>query len=145
MTLTFRYRAVERPDGRVVKSPSIPVTLVGKAARYDVIGLLDSGADVSVIPKDMAELLGLDLERKPVEESRGIGGTVRSVSTVLQLIVEAKRGHERYQITLPVNVLLDGESPPLLLGRAGFFELFVITFDEDGQRISLKRVTRSRA
>jgi len=141
MTLIFKYKPIERPDGRTVKSPSILVTLVGGGIHYGVVGLLDSGADVSVIPKDLADLLGLDLHDKPIDQSRGIGGRVRSIRTSMHVIVEAKRAHERFQLTIPVNVILDGEAPPLLLGRAGFFENFVITFDESNQRITLKKNT----
>ncbi len=139
MTIIFKYKAIERPDGRIVKSPSIPVTLVGKGAQYDAIGLLDSGADISLMPKDLAILLGLDIENKSADESRGIGGRVRTIRTVVPIVVEAKRGHEKHHLSLPINVLLDGEAPPLLLGRAGFFDRFIITFDEAAQKITLKK------
>ena len=66
MTLSFRYKRVKRPDGEV-KSPSIPVILSGKATKFEFVVLLDSGADISAIPKSVAELLGLDLSGKKEE------------------------------------------------------------------------------
>jgi len=39
-----------------------------------------------------------------------------------------------------VNVILGGKEFPLLLGRAGFFSNFVVTFDETKQRVKLKKV-----
>lgn len=144
MALHFKYKPIDRPDGRVVKSPSIPVTLIGKMIKYDVIGLIDSGADISVIPRDMADLLGLDLKNKSIEESRGIGGKVRTIETSMKIIVEGKKSHEKYSLTLPVNVILDGDPPPLLLGRAGFFDNFVITFDESKQKVKLKKINPNR-
>lgn len=140
MALNFKYKAIKRPDGRNVKSPSIPVTLLGKINQYEVIGLLDSGADLSVIPKDMAELLGIAIENKKVEESRGIGGAVKSVRTTMGLIISDNKNHEKYELNVPVSVILEGDPPPILLGRAGFFDNFVITFDEPNKKVTLKKI-----
>jgi hypothetical protein len=77
MTIAFRYKSISRPDGSLVKTPSIPITLIGKES-FDTIALLDSGADISAIPKSIAELLGLDIKGKS-EFAYGIGGKVKSV------------------------------------------------------------------
>ena len=63
MTLHFRYQIVKRPNNTEARTPSIPITLKGKDS-IDVVALLDSGADVSVIPKGIAEIIGLDLTGK---------------------------------------------------------------------------------
>ena len=90
MTISFRYKSVERPDGTLVKTPSIPILLKGKEV-FETIGLLDSGADVSAMSKDVAEILGLDLRGKK-EPAFGIGGKVDSVETKVRISVE--KGHE---------------------------------------------------
>ena len=126
-----------RPDGTEVKSPSIPITLVGKSMKFDAVALLDSGADVSAIPKDIAELLGLDISGK-VESAYGIGGKVDSVETSMSLIIE--KGHEHYVFDIPVKVILDSYEFPVLLGRAGFFDKFVVSFDQKNEKIFLKKI-----
>ncbi len=138
MTLTFKYKKVKRPNNIEVKSPSIPVTLWGAGQRFEFIALLDSGADVSAIPKDVAELLGLDLTGKK-EEAAGIGGKVAAVQTNMNL--ELGKSHEIYQFKIPVKVILrdEGEKIPILLGRAGFFDKFVITFNQKEEKIILKK------
>ena len=93
MTLTFKYKSVKRPNNTEVKSPSIPISLSGKGAKYGFVALLDSGADVSAIPKDVAELLGLDLSGKK-EEAKGIGGTTQTIQRSIN--VEIEKGHEKY-------------------------------------------------
>ena len=75
MALSFRYKSVKRPDGTSVKAPMIPLTIFGKE-NIDTMGLLDSGADISAMSKDMAELLALDLNKK-VDSAFGIGGKLR--------------------------------------------------------------------
>ncbi|MDP1695938.1 MAG: hypothetical protein Q8L29_03425 [archaeon] len=135
--ITFRYKKVIRPDKSEVKSPSIPITIIGKLMRFDVVALLDSGADVSAIPKDIAELLGLDLDKK-IESAYGIGGKVDSIQTTMNIILE--KGHEHYSFNIPVKVILDSYEFPVLLGRAGFFDKFVISFDQKNEKVSLKKI-----
>ena len=116
MSLNFRYKKVKRPNNIEIKSPSIPVTIWGGGQRFEFIALLDSGADVSVVPLDVANLLGLDLSGEK-EEARGIGGKVPAIQTKINL--EVGRPHEKHTLILPVKVILeDGEKeiPILLVG-----------------------------
>lgn len=135
MTIAFKYKIVKRPDGSEVKTPSIPITLKGQES-IEVIALIDSGADVSAMPKDFAELLGLDLSGKK-DFAYGIGGKVESVETKVYVII--KKGHESYNFQIPVKVILDSYDFPVLLGRASFFDKFIISFDQSEHRVSLKK------
>jgi len=134
MTIIFRYKTVNRPDGSQVKTPSIPVSLNGKE-NFDTVALLDSGADISAVSRGIAELLGLDLsvEKKP---AFGIGGKVEATDTTMMISVE--KGHERYVFRIPVKVILSDYDFPVLLGRAGFFDKFVISFDQAKEKVLLK-------
>jgi hypothetical protein len=136
MTIYFRYKSTKRPDGTVVKTPSIPILLSENKDSFQIIALLDSGADISVIPKDLAELLGLDLNKKP-HKSFGIGGEVESIESGVKITIEKDR--EKYEFKMPVLVILDEYSFPPLLGRDGFFEEFKITFEQTGQKVWLKK------
>lgn len=137
MSLTFKYKKVKRPNDIELKSPSIPVYLSGSTGKYQFMALLDSGADISVVPKEVAELLGLDLSGER-EEARGIGGKVPAIQTNMN--VEIGKPHEMYSYNIPVKVILDGkdEEIPVLLGRAGFFDKFVITFNQKEEKVILK-------
>src|SRR3989339_194701 len=136
MTLTFKYKKVKRPNNTEIKSPSIPVTLSSSGGKYQFIALLDSGADVSVIPSEVAELLGINLSGKK-EEARGIGGKVPAIQS--KLVVELGKAHEIYTYEIPVKIILDkmDEEIPVLLGRAGFFDKFVITFNQKEEKVIL--------
>jgi hypothetical protein len=72
------------------------------------------------------------------EETRGIGGKVPAVQS--KLTIELGKPHEGYTYDLPVKVILDGadEEIPILLGRAGFFDKFIITFNQKEERVILK-------
>src|SRR3989344_7424027 len=103
MTISFKYKSIKRPDGTLVKTPSIPITLIGKES-FDTVVLLDSVADISAIPKSIAELLDLNLKGNAAF-SYGIGGKVKSIESSIRIVVQ--KGHEKYDFDLPVKVILD--------------------------------------
>lgn len=140
MSLFFKYKNVKRPDGSLVKAPVIPLTIFGKE-NIDTVGLLDSGADISAMSKDMAELLGLELNKK-IDSAFGIGGEVKSMQTIINILINQK--HEQYKINLPIKIILDDYSFPLLLGRAGFFDEFIITFDQSKAKVVLKKANKNK-
>lgn len=136
MVLTFKYKDVPRSNGTRAKSPSIPVTLIGNGIQYSFTALLDSGADISAIPKSVAELLNLDFKNKKKEKAFGIGGEVPAVET--KMTIDFGKGHERYKFDVPVKVILDNSDFPPLIGRADFFDRFDITFKQSEKKIILK-------
>jgi len=137
MTISFNYRSVKRPDGSKVRTPSIPIVLSG-IEKFDTIGMLDSGADISAISREVAEIIGLDLSGK-ISIAHGIGGNVDAVDSKVDIMVE--KGHEHYSFQMPVKVVLDNYDFPMLLGRNGFFDKFVITFDQTNEKVLLKKLT----
>jgi hypothetical protein len=138
MTLSFKYKSVKRPDGTEVKTPSIPVILKWKQ-QLDTIALLDSGADISAMPSAIAEILGCDLSGKK-SSAFGIGGKVDAVDTKVSVFVG--KAHECYEFQIPVKVIFGDYEFPILLGRAGFFENFIISFDQANGKVSLKKIGR---
>ena len=146
MAITFKYKKIERKeeeghDSVYVYTPSIPVTLVNGGEAIDVVALIDSGADHCIISKGLAELLNLDLSKTP-EDTKGIGGSVEAVSTVMNIVVQ--NSHERYPIRVPVFVMMqeDTDIPPIL-GRVGFFDEFEIRFKQKQLKVILKKMFNS--
>ncbi|MFC1691599.1 retropepsin-like aspartic protease [Nanoarchaeota archaeon] len=135
MTIIFNYKTVKRPDGTKVKTPSIPI-LLSEKEKIETVALLDSGADISAVPKDIAEILGLDLRKKHTP-AFGIGGRTDAVDTTMKITIS--KGHEIYNFRIPVKVILGNYDFPVLLGRAGFFDKFVISFNQIQEKVSLKR------
>jgi predicted aspartyl protease len=135
--MNFKYKSLPRKDGPPRKTPTIPVTFIGPEDSIDIMAILDSGADISVLPMEVGEQLGLDLAKNRSPCS-GIGGEVDTAEDHVR--VRISQGHENYTFDIPVKVVLDPKaSIPVLIGRDGFFEKFEITFDEKRARISFKR------
>jgi len=140
MPLTFKYKNFERPDGSSSYGPYIPLTIKGPEASIDMLFLLDSGADYTVIPIELAEILGLDLS-KPKERTSGVGGKI--YTKLSDMVVELKNAHEKYTFKIPIHVILKKNSNvPPLLGRASFFNKFQITFNQREGKIVFKRAHR---
>jgi len=129
----FKYKAVKRPDGNFSRCPVIPVSF----DKFDTMALIDSGADISAMSKEMAQALGLNLNGEQ-ESAYGVGGEVKAIHTYLNFSIS--QNHEIYNLRIPVKIILDNFSFPFLLGRRGFFNEFVITFDENKEKVSLKKV-----
>jgi len=128
---------VRRPDNTLRHAPFIPIyTYDASGKRLVFDALVDSGADTTVVPKDLALVLGLNEGNEL--ETRGIGGPVRVRSSKLALTVKGQ--HEAYSVNVPVLILQDQSNIPLILGRNGFFEEFHITFRQDQEKIVLKKV-----
>jgi len=139
MSIIFKYVKVPRPDGTLRNAPYIPVWIRTKTGKLiDIAALIDSGADTTVIPKDLALLLGLK-ESRVESETGGIGGKVKVRESKLAFRIKGKR--ESYSLDVPVLVLQDNSiDVPLILGRHGFFEHFEITFKQVQGRIVLKKL-----
>lgn len=127
--------------GADIRTPTIPITLKGESSfPVEVMALLDSGADISVIPKGLADVLNLKLSEE-VQSSFGIGGEIKVKNSNMTVII--KKNHENYNFTVPVQIILNGEDPPIILGRKGFFDKFIISFDEEKQKVQLKRKVKN--
>lgn len=142
MTLSFNYHKLPNKKGVDTKTPTIPINLKGKSeTSINVYALIDSGADVSIIPKALAEFLNLDLSGE-TSISHGIAGEIKVKESKMK--VTLKKSHEEvYSYIIPVQVILTGEEPPIILGRRGFFNKFIISIDENNQKIKLKKVNKT--
>lgn len=96
-----------------------------------VLALVDSGASMSVFQPDMAKDLGIRIETGKPTELQGVGGKITGHIHNLTLQCAHKT------IECPVVFSRQYKVSFNLLGRSGFFDSFLITFDEPKKQISL--------
>jgi hypothetical protein len=114
--------------------PYIPILVVGTrgAARLDA--LLDTGADQVILPRSIAEPLGIDLDVGASARFRGVGG---QIVTVIYGRVELEVGTRSQRIRWPATVaFLDGAGGAIL-GHTGFLEYFTATFNGQQRHVAL--------
>lgn len=130
--MIYPYLDVVR-RGTVRTLPIIPVRLHGPLRHVDVLALVDSGAEQSVIGLSLLDFPGLHTEGATAVQIIGVGGN-ESRGYVLE--VDQQLGKHRW--TAPV-VFSEAVDSPIILGQAGFFEYFTVTFKRRTAEMEIKR------
>ncbi|OGS42560.1 MAG: hypothetical protein A3K67_06860 [Euryarchaeota archaeon RBG_16_62_10] len=117
--------------------PVIPLIVSsGKKRSPPMDGLLDSGSDGVVLPKVLADYLGLELRTAETPMRVADGKSVERYISRANLTI-GRAGRYCDPIDAEVTVPALGK-PPILIGRDPIFSLFVITFIEAEKRIGMK-------
>ena len=87
--IEFKFEKVySKRLGEILK-PIIPVTIIGPKRALNLFTLLDSGADLSLIPYSVGETIGLELDMENRSEVHGIGeGSVPYILCRARLRIE---------------------------------------------------------
>ena len=104
-----------------------------KSGWFSVIMYIDSGADISLVPRNFGVLLGLDLTQN-LGQIRGIGEAIVPLS--LQNVIVRL---ESYEVKIKIAVALINEVP-YVLGRHDFFKLFKISFQEYDGKVVMEKI-----
>lgn len=100
---------------------------------FPVIMYIDSGADITLVPRNFGALLGLDLS-KNLGQIRGIGEAIVPLS-----LQDVTFRLENDEVEVKIAVALINQVP-YVLGRYDFFKLFKITFQEYEKKVILEKV-----
>ena len=92
----------------------------GEEKWYRISTIIDSGADVTLLPGMYAGILGVDLKECKKQKTRGIGGFADVYITEM----EVRIGSEEIRTFMG---FIEGDIPPLM-GRTDFFRTFEVFF-----------------
>ncbi len=123
----YSYKFYELNIGKKrILRPMLPVLLRGPTMGLETGMLVDSGADVSMIQRELAEQLGLAFHG--VESTGGISGELPVHLSSVE--AEIRFGNAFLPtMRLPLQIPTDYGLPPLpLLGREVFFFAYDISF-----------------
>lgn len=130
MEIEFDYRKERSTLFDGVYRPVAKIILTNKGRTVPEIFYVDSGADITLVPRSIGEILAFDnpapaeiVDIKGIGE-KGIPMVVRKVSMLFgELEIQSKIGWALI------------EDVPLLLGREDFFKYFNITFCQNRKTI----------
>ena len=127
--IVFKYKKNESGISRPVADIKLKVNNL----EVGVAMYIDSGADISMIPRGTGELLGFQkAPGEKIKEMHGIaGGGVPYLEKEVVMIFGKKN------LKIKISWALIEEVPPLL-GRKDIFSRFRITFDEARDVIEFK-------
>lgn len=126
MEIEFDFKEEQSRLFGPILRPVARIVLVNDRMEVPEHVYVDSGADISLIPKSVGDLLGLKVTNSDlVEEIKGIGeGDVPVIVKKLNMKIEEKIFETRIAWALIEEV-------PLLLGRTDVFNLFDICFKKN--------------
>jgi hypothetical protein len=104
-----------------------------KSDWFSVIMYIDSGADITLVPRSFGTLLGLDLS-KSLGQIRGIGEAIVPLS-----LQDVNFRVECHEVKVKIAVALINEVP-YVLGRYDFFKVFKISFQEYDEKVVMEKV-----
>src|SRR6266571_3620515 len=122
----YEYSAAAQ-EGRP-SQPLVAVRLFHGNRQIQVVALVDSGADVSVMDASYAEVLGLDLAEAAESEVTTAGGTTARVLRWLSTPLEIQFENNRFPFKGVFVKFPEDSDPVNLLGRADFFERYIVQF-----------------
>lgn len=128
MVVEFKYRPA-RVRAEIIWRPVAEVTITYGDKRILISPYIDSGADVTLIPKSAGEWLGFELEKERIEELSGIGeGKVAIIPKTVKMTI----GEETFDCRIAWALI---EEVPPLLGRRDIFDRFAVLFKEWDKKI----------
>lgn len=126
MSISFPFREEESPSFGTIRRPVAKVFFhhhtddIWQPVRM----IIDTGADYTLLPRFLAPLLGINLEKDcKTIETRGVGGRTHVYLFNGKLPVRIGI----YERKIPLGFLPLDHIPPLL-GRLEFFETFRVVF-----------------
>lgn len=116
--------------------PIIPLALAFAGKKQEFYALIDSGATISVFRAEVADSLGLIIEKGKETYLGGVGGRIKGYIHTLDVEIAGKKF--RCPVVFSQEYLVSFN----LLGREAFFPRFRIVFEEKKNQVQLNGVTR---
>ena len=119
----FSYCDRNPASGGLDLMPDLPIILCHQSQSLAAVGLVNSGASISVLPYSLGVQLGFDWNTQKAQIT--LGGTLAHVDA-RGIVVEAAVGK-----LSPVRLALawaDSDQVPFLFGQFNFFQAFDVCF-----------------
>lgn len=127
--MKFKYQRYPLNSGGIVFRPTIPIVLKNGTRFVFVEALIDSGADYTILPIELAGELGLKLSDKNKSACHGAGSNSFYIYSSPLKIQHILRKSGFRPIQWVANVYFAEAQPTILLGNKGFLENFRVTLN----------------
>ena len=139
MTLNYKFKKFKLENGMYTRRPIVDIVLKNDDRYLEFGAILDSGSDLTTIPKSVADYLGLKTEDKEIDMV-GYKGAGKVKQSRVTIIFKGKVQRQEEKLNnIPIAIMQDPEEEDVIIGTSGVFEHFRITFN-DTKSISLTRL-----
>ena len=140
MRVPYLYKGPSGPDVRkafpevkCIYRPEIKIAIQYGTSKQKLFALVDSGADSCLFPKDVADVLAIDLHAGIPIMYTGIGGhQVPFYFHEVEIFLDA------YRFKTMACFASAGIGVGAILGQRGFFENFTVAFDYKQNFVEIK-------
>jgi hypothetical protein len=135
--MRFKYSQYPTPDGKNIYRPSVPIVLKNGSSFILVEAVIDSGADFTIFPIEIAGVLNLKLDKNSKKNFIGAGSNPFTVYPSPVKIEHILRQSGFRSLKWKTDVYFAESQPAILLGNQGFLDQFVVTFDGKKKEIEI--------
>ena len=129
----FNYVAVQNTQGEATLRPLLPLELSYRGQSVQATGLLDTGADVNVLPYHLGMALGAVWEEQSTAVQ--LSGNLANYEARGILLDGKVEGFEPVRLAFAWS---ESEHVPLILGQVNFFMVFNVCFYRTQQAFELE-------
>jgi hypothetical protein len=132
-SMTFPYREERSKIFGTIYRPVARVKFKSDGEWIPEWMYVDSGADITLIPRSVGDLLGFEMNKRSIVDITGVGG-----GTVPVIVKEVTMGLGEEIFDARVAWALIEDVPPLL-GRMDVFNKFEVIFKEEEREVVFNR------
>lgn len=127
--MKFKYSEYAGPDNLKIFRPTVPILFKLKSKFIYTEAIIDSGADFTILPIEIAGILDIKLDGRKKTSFHGAGNNQFTVYPSPESIEHIIRQNSFRPLKWNSKVYFAESQPGILLGHKGFLERFKITLD----------------
>lgn len=130
MEIEFDFTEEKSSILGTIKRPVAEITLINNKKELMESMYVDSGADISLIPKSVGDVLGLTVEKN--DERRELKGIGDYGTPIIIKKIKMKVGEKVFDSRIAWAL---SEEVPLILGRLDIFQVFDVCFKQNKKTV----------
>lgn len=135
--MKFSYSEYIGPEGFTIFRPTIPIIFKNKTKFLQTEALVDSGADFTILPIEIAGILDIKLDLRTKKIFHGAGNNPFTVYHSPIVIEHIIRQGNLPSLRWKSKIFFAEAQPIILLGQKGFLEDFKVIFDGERKQLEI--------
>lgn len=135
--MKFKYSEYLAENNIKIFRPTVPIIFKNKSKFIQTEAIIDSGADFTILPIEIAGILNIKLDGRTKTIFHGAGGNPFPVYLSPINIEHILRQSGFQTINWQTKVFFAESQPAILLGHKGFLEKFRVTLDGKRKEVEI--------